>query len=636
MQKATARTSKQSRVPVFVAPQLCKSANHAPDGKDWVHEIKFDGYRMQLHVENGVSKLFTRKGLDWTHKFGVIADVTAALPDAIIDGEVVALTRAGSPDFAALQAALSEGRSGDLTYFAFDLLFEGDVDLRKQTLLRRKERLRELLARLPSRQSAIRYTDHMTARGSDVLESACRLQLEGIVSKRISAPYQSGRTDNWLKAKCRAGHEVVIGGWSGSRRNLRSLLVGVYHDDHLVHTGRVGTGFNDRNASDLLSKLVALTTKTNPFTGRDRPRKAADVTWVEPELVAEIEFAGWTGGGMVRQAAFKGLRSDKPADEVRTEDPTRAEVVTKQMPSARKTRASNTSQAPQQVAGVTISKPGKALWPEGYTKLDLAQYLEAVGPWMIEHLKGRPCSIIRAPDGIASEHFFQRHALQGMSPLVSLVSVSGDRKPYLQIDTVEGLIACAQVGAVEFHPWNNEPGDPNIPGRFVFDIDPAPDVAFEKVVEAALELRERLEALGLVPFCKTTGGKGLHVVTPFKAGKLGWPDAKTFAQAICAAMVADSPDRYLVNMSKAKRKGRIFLDYLRNDRFATAVAPLSPRARPGATVSMPVKWERVIGGLDPAKFTLTTALDVLTTTQPWANYRKSARPLEPAVRKFIR
>lgn len=631
MEKARNRGVAPSKIPAFIAPQLCKSVSQPPEGEDWVHEIKFDGYRMQLRVLDGKAKLLTRKGLEWTNKFLAIAEVASAFPDALIDGEVVALNASGAPDFAALQAALSDGTSEELVFFAFDLLFEGSDDLRSKPLLKRKERLNDLLG--GSSQSIVRYTEHMVAQGRDVLASACKLQLEGIVSKRCDAPYRSGRTDQWLKAKCRAGHEVVIGGWSGGARNLRSLLVGVYRGGHLVNTGRVGTGFNSRNAGDLLEKLNALATKQNPFGGKDKPRKPADVTWVEPKLVAEIEFAGWTGSGMVRQAAFKGLRQDKPAIDVR------AEVTApkdKPVPNAQAKTKSRHAMEPVTIDGITISKPGKPLWPQGYTKLDLASYLDAVGSWMLQHLKGRPCSIIRAPDGIEAEHFFQRHAMLGMSEHVNVVSVSGDRKPYLQIDSVEGLIVCAQIAAIEFHPWNNLPGDPNLPGRFVFDLDPAPDVPFAAVVEAALEVRDRLKRIGLVPFCKTTGGKGLHVVTPFDPDGLGWDEAKAFAQAICAKMAADSPERYLVNMSKAKRTGRIFLDYLRNDRFATAVGPLSPRARSGATVSMPLNWPQLRAGLDPARYTIKTAPALLKKALPWADYGSAKPSLKAAIRKFVR
>jgi bifunctional non-homologous end joining protein LigD len=387
----------------------------------------------------------------------------------------------------------------------------------------------------------------------------------------------------------------------------------------------------------LLKKLNRLKTNENPFGGKTAPRKGKDWTWVKPKLVAEIEFAGFTADGMVRQAAFKGLREDKPASEVRAETPTSPETVKMPKPSSRGKRSEGGSDV---VMVVVISKPDKLLWPEpdNYAKLDLATYLEKVGPWMIAHLKGRPCSIIRAPDGINGERFFQRHEMRGMSNLISTTSVEGDRKPYIQIDRVEGLIAAAQIAAIEFHPWNNQLGEPAIPGRLVFDLDPAPEVTFDKVILAAKELKDRLEALGLVTFCKTTGGKGLHVVTPLavkQKDKLGWDEAKAFAQALCSVMAEDSPERYLLNMSKKLRVGKIFLDYLRNDRMSTAVAPLSPRMRPGAPVSMPLDWSQVRIGLEPKRFTIKSAPALLKRYKPWQDYCESEVPLKAAIQKFL-
>jgi bifunctional non-homologous end joining protein LigD len=342
---------------------------------------------------------------------------------------------------------------------------------------------------------------------------------------------------------------------------------------------------------------------------------------------------------MARQAPFKGIREDKPASEVAAESRSRA--AEPHARAARSRGATGTAGRPINILGVEISYPDKPLWPDAgdgrpVTKLDLAEYFSLVGPWMMEHLRGRPCSLVRAPDGIGGERFFQRHAMPGASSLFTLARVSGDRKPYLQIDSVEGLAAAAQIGALELHPWNSEPDRPDRPGRFVFDIDPAPDVPFARVVAAALELKERLEALGLAAFCKTTGGKGLHVVTPLASGgQLDWPAAKAFAQALCTRMAADSPDRYLVNMSKRARTGRIFLDYLRNDRFATAVAPLSPRARAGAPVSMPLNWTQVRAGLSPVRYTLRTAPQLLAKERPWKDYGSAAQPLEPAVERLM-
>jgi bifunctional non-homologous end joining protein LigD len=634
------RLARKSAVamPNFIAPQLCKSVSRPPVGREWVHEIKLDGYRMQLRVEDGTGVMRTRKGLDWTPKFASIAHAAGGFADCIIDGEVAALDHNGAPDFSALQAALSEGRSGDLVYFVFDLLFEGGEDIRHLPLTQRKERLKRLLGRKGAYHAHIRYIEHLAEAGDAVLKSACKLNLEGIISKRAGAPYQSGRTQTWMKAKCRGGHEVVIGGWSGSASKLRSLVVGVYRGDYLVHIGKVGTGFNARNVGGLLKKLTGLKTSVSPFGGNSAPRKGKDWTWVKPKLVAEIEFAGFTADSMVRQAAFKGLREDKPASEVRAESPAPPETADLPKPAPRSKRIKGGSDA---VMGVVISKPDKPLWPapDSYTKLDLAQYLEKVGPWIMEHLKGRPCSLIRAPDGINGQRFFQRHEMRGISNLISVTNVEGDRKPYIKIDRIEGLIAAAQIAAIEFHPWNNQPGHPPIPGRFVFDLDPAPEISFDMVIEAAKEMKERLEALGLATFCKTTGGKGLHVVTPLivkEKDRLGWDEAKSFAQAVCSAMANDSPDKYLINMSKKKRTGRIFLDYLRNDRMATAVAPLSPRMREGAPVSMPVHWSQVRAGLDPARFTMKTAPALLAKSKAWADYAQSGASLKAAIQKFLK
>ena len=629
-------------MPDFIEPQLCELVERPPSGAGWVHEIKFDGYRVQLRVAGGEVSLKTRKGLDWTAKFGAIAGQAALLPDAILDGEVVALDRHGAPDFAALQAALSEARTENLVFFAFDLLFDAGEDLRDQGLTARKTRLQALLAGQPG--GLIRFVEHFATGGDAVLKSACRLSLEGIVSKQLDAPYRSGRGHAWTKAKCRAGHEVVIGGWTTTEDQFRSLLVGANRGNHLIYIGRVGTGFGQVNLPSLLARLRAVESPTSCFTGIGAPRGDASIHWTRPELVAEIEFAGWTGAGMVRQGAFKGLREDKPAAEVQAETPAPAARTQVPKPDAkipRQSRPAATDGKPV-VLGVLISNPDKILWPEAVdgepvTKLELAQYFQAVGPWMIEHIRGRPCSIVRAPDGIGGQIFFQRHAMPGSSNLLELVTVSGDRRPYLQIDRVEGLAAVAQIAGVELHPWNCRPGQPEIPGRLVFDLDPGPGVTFSTVVATAREIRDRLAALGLVGFCKTTGGKGLHVVTPLAdtpTNPLTWAEAKQFAHQVCLRMAADNPRAYVVNMAKKLREGRIFLDYLRNDRLATAVAPLSPRARPGATVSMPLTWAQVQSSLDPARFTLRTVPALLGKTKAWVDYADGERPLKDAIQRL--
>ncbi len=614
-------------MPDFIDPQLCKSADKPPKGEGWGHEIKFDGYRMQLRTQSGQARLLTRKGLDWSAKFPALIAAGAALPDGIIDGEVVALDHTGAPDFAALQAALADGKTTNLIFFVFDLLYADGEDMRKLPLAERKARLQTRIADTPD---IIRYVEHFTSAGDAVLQSACRMDLEGIVSKKLDAPYQSGRSGSWTKSKCRQGHEVVIGAWTTTGSAFRSLIAGVHRGGKLVHVGRIGTGFSAATVRTLLPKLRALETDKSPFSGENAPKPAAGTHWVKPQLVAEIQYAGFTGDGAIRQAAFKGLREDKPAREVEAETPA---------PAATSLTVTVTPRGAVPVLGVTVSHADKPLWPDAndgtqVTKLDLARYFEAVADHLLPHIKGRPCSLIRMPDGIGGESFFQRHAARGASALFTEVEVFGDKKPYTQLDTPQALIAAAQIGAVELHPWNCAPFQPEQPGRLVFDLDPAPDVPFTAVIDAARALRDRLEDLGLVSFCKTTGGKGLHVVTPVQADGVDWPAAKGFARAVCQAMATEAPDKFLITMAKKQRTGRIFLDYLRNDRLATAVAPLSPRGRSGAPVSMPLSWSQIKSGLDPAAYTIRTVPALLRKGAPWETYPEAARPLAPAIQRL--
>jgi len=688
----------RSPMPEFIEPQLAMLVDRPPRTMGWGHELKLDGYRLQLRVGKGRAVLRTRTGLDWTDRFEVIAAAAGSLPDCILDGEAVALNAQDNPDFSALQNALSEGDGAAMRFFAFDLLFCEGADLRSLPLAERKSRLKALLDE-QSEELATRivYLNHIEADGAAILDSACKSSLEGIVSKQLDAPYRSGRATSWVKSKCRAGQEVVIGGWISEGQHLRSLIAGVYRDGQLVPVGRVGTGFSSEKVAALSKRLKAVESDKSPFNERIPVPTGRRAHWVKPELVAEIEFAGWTDGGNVRQAAFKGLREDKPATEVRGEVAVPAAEAEAETAAAAKRKAGSgdtraraaksakqirgvhegtpgtgrgtrgadaksrgagtatreavplkvstgpaaavTQKASNVVMGVTISKPDKVFWPDGgdgraVTKLDLARYFEAVSEWLLPHIAGRPCSMIRAPDGVQGETFFQRHAMAGMSELFDLIRVSGDREPYVVLNRVEALAAVAQSGGVELHPWNCMLDEPDVPGRLVFDLDPAPDVEFSVVIEAALEMRKRLSAIGLESFCKTTGGKGLHVVTPLAQPRnthLDWPLVKAFAREVCRQMAADSPGRYLINMSKSARKGLIFLDYLRNDRMATAVSPLSPRVRAGAPVSMPITWAQGRVGVDPSRFTLRTVPGLLASSKAWQGYEDAARPIVKAI-----
>jgi bifunctional non-homologous end joining protein LigD len=616
-------------MPEFIEPELTRLLSRPPAGSGWVHEIKLDGYRMQLRVERGRAQLKTRKALDWSDRFPGIVERAQRLPDCILDGEAVVLDTRGVPDFSALQAALAARDTALPVFYAFDLLYLGGEDLRMQALEVRKERLKALLeSRLPGGE-AIRYLGYLDpGQGSAdaILASACRMGLEGIVSKRLDAPYLAGTRAHWMKVKCREGQEVIIGGWTSIGGQLRSLIAGVYCGGSLVPVGRVGTGLGEAQVRVLMPRLRQLTSPRSPFAGSVKLPSGRGVHWVRPVLVAEVEMAGKTAGGHLRQASFKGLREDKPVQEMRAE----AAVP----PSAG-------AQPRDTVQGVRLTKPDKALWPDAgdgrsVTKRDLAEYYAAVAAWMLPHLAGRPCSIVRAPDGINGTRFFQRHAMAGMSHWVQQMRLSGDHDPYLAVNRVEALVAVAQTGGLELHPGNCHPDQPEVPGRLVFDLDPSPELPFEAVIAAARELHDRLTAIGLQSFCKTTGGKGLHVVTPLaqpQDSPLPWPVIKALAREVCAQMAIDSPARYLISSGKQARTGRIYLDYLRNDRLATAVAVLSPRARSGAPVSMPLTWRQVKSGLDPSRHTVRNAASQLLRARPWEDYAEAARsPVEAGLR----
>ncbi len=620
---APLKGARTAPLPDFVPPALASLVAKAPSGARWLHEIKFDGYRIEARLDQGEVRLLTRTGLDWTHRFGTaITEALAALPakDALIDGEIVVETGAGASDFSALQADLSEGRADRFVYYVFDLLHLDGQDLTGATLEARKAALKALVPE----GGVLRYSEHFDEDGAMMLRHACRLSLEGVVSKRRDEPYRSGRGKGWVKSKCSARQEFVIGGFVPSTTDahaIGSLVMGVNGEDGLRHVGRVGTGYTARVARDLYQRLVPLEVKASPFASKLEREQARDVRFVKPELVAEVEFRSWTGTGHIRHAAFRGLREDKPA----------AEVVAEATPDDEATAGARRAR-PRPVSGVTLTHPDRLYWPEdGVTKEGLAGYYAEVWRFIAPHIVARPLALLRCPDGVAAQCFFQKHAWRGMNRAIRQVRDPGDpgAEALLAIDDLDGLIALVQSGVLEIHPWGAPLADLDRPDTLIFDLDPGEGVAWDAMIAAAREVRARLEAAGLAAFVKTSGGKGLHVVAPL-APKAGWDAAKDFAKSIAAAMAADDPARFVAVMTKAKRPGRIFVDYLRNGRGSTAVAPYSTRARVGAAVSMPLAWEELGPAIGPAFYTVENAPMRLAglDADPWADFRAAAAPLE--------
>ncbi len=635
--KAVASTA--SKPPAFVPIQLCRVVDHPPGAVGWAHEIKFDGYRIQIGIGGEKAILRTRNGLDWSERFPDLAADANTWPDAVIDGELCALDDEHMPDFPALQAAIADGRTGSLVYFAFDLLFEGTEDLRKLPLSHRKARLQAYVDRV-GRGGAdrLRYVEHFATTGQAVLESACRMDLEGVISKKLDAPYHAGRSSSWLKSKCRGRDEVVIGGWSsegGSR--FRSLLVGVRDKGGLRYLGRVGTGYGEAVVKRLMPALKAAAADKTPFAGPSAPKGSRDIHWLDPVLVAEVEHGGYTESGALRQAAFKGLREDKPAAEVT--EPPQPPTEMKSTTTVRSAPAPSGKRGKVVVAGVTLSNPDKILWPAvagrpAFTKADLARYCEAAADRLLPHVGNRPTSIIRAPDGIGGEMFFQRHAMAGSNPRLKLIDVQA-RTPYVTAVDVGGLVAIAQSGGLELHPWGCKPGDPEVPDQVTFDLDPDEGLDFADVIAAAKAVKAKLETLDLPAFVKTTGGKGLHVVVPIRTdarSRITWDQNKAFAKAVAETLRTDAPERFTTTLAKKARGGKIFIDYLRNGRMATAVAPWSPRARPGAGIAFPLSWNQVKTGLDPSVFNLWTYPALLKKPDPWEDFRASATSLKKALK----
>ncbi|ESQ78387.1 DNA ligase D [Asticcacaulis sp. YBE204] len=619
----------------FIEPELATLAVSLPTGKTWVHEIKFDGYRTMVLIENGQARLLTRTGLDWTHRFRPLPDLLARLPvdSAILDGEIVTVNDEGRADFKSLQATLSGEADAPLQYYAFDLLYLNGKDLRPLPLLERKAELEKLLSgkKLDDR---IHYSEHFTRDIVSFKDRLCALDQEGVISKRADAPYQSGRNKMWLKIKCHKRQEFVIGGFTlpkKDNRGLGALLIGYYEGERFVYAGKVGTGFTHDTTLDLRRRLDVIANKTNPF--HDIPSEyKRGAHWVEPKLVAEVQFGEWTSDGRLRHPSFQGLREDKPAQDIeRDEAIPKSEVkaATEAPVTPPKRVAKKTDK--EEVGGVAISSPDRVVFPgTDITKKDVAEYYDSVAEWILPHIAGRPISMIRCPEGIGGQCFFQRHLAQSHIPHLkdTGIHVNGRDEDYVMIEDEKGLISLTQWGVMEIHPWGCMADNPDKPDRMIFDLDPDPEAKWGDVIAGVEEIRSRMKEFKLESFLKTTGGKGLHVVIPIKP-QHNWDAIKAFTRAVADSMAHDSPDKFVAQASKAKRKGRIFVDYLRNDHTATAVAPYALRARPGAPVAMPLPWSSLSDKLDPAGYTLENAVAHLRQRKrdPWAEMLTSDQAL---------
>jgi len=652
----------RAKLPDKLLPQLASVAEAPPAVDGWLTEIKFDGYRILATLDHGRVRLLTRNGNDWTDRLPAVAKAVGQIfvDSAVVDGELVALDKDGISSFPALQAALSSGRDQTLVYYLFDLLYLDGMDLRGCTLRDRKTRLKGL----DTWHGMLRYSDHHEGDAVRMRQAACKMKLEGIICKKADAKYRSGRGHDWLKVKCQGREELLVLGWTepaGSRTGLGALHLGYYDRNGGLHyAGGVGTGFSDETLQMLRDRLDGLGS-TPPHgllvAGEELDR---GIHWVRPELIAETSFTAWSGAGRVRHAVFLGLREDKRPDQVVLDvadpDAERRAVTPREFagsvrrkgpviavppvrPPMRAAAARNsasivTAKAPrarnETIEGVTLTHPDRELWP-GISKRDLVAYWQAVADVALPGLAHRPLAIVRCPEGIGGEHFFQKHGHGTMPP--GIRDGAAEKAPFLAIDGLQGLVAMAQMSAIELHVWGATEADPLHPDFVVFDLDPGEGVGVPAIVAAALDMRTRLEAVGLASFCRTSGGKGLHVVVPVRPEQ-DWDTVRAWCKAFAERVSAEKPDLYLAHVKIADRRGRILIDWLRNGLGSTAVASFCPRARPGAGVATPLAWSEVTPKLDLGAFTLRTVPARLgrLKADPWADF-SSLRQSLPAVQK---
>ncbi|MFZ0930227.1 MAG: DNA ligase D [Syntrophobacteraceae bacterium] len=616
--------ARRTEQPDYIQLQFATPVSKPPHGEDWVHEIKYDGYRILCRLSGGQARLFSRNGKEWTGRFPEIAEAAARIPieTAFLDGEIAVVDQHGRTEFQALQNILQGQKTGRLVYFVFDIPFCDGYDVTQTPLIKRKELLlKKLLSLKPSAcESRIIYADHIFGQGEAVFQNACRLGLEGIVSKRADSRYEQKRSKSWQKVKCSMRQEFVIGGFTdpgGARTGFGALLLGYYSlRGDLVYAGKVGTGFDDQTLGTLSQRLRGIETETPRFVDPPTGYEAKGVHWTEPEDVAEVEFSDWTEDGILRHPSYKGLREDKDPRDVVLEHP--------QGKASSGDVEKNPTEPDRNPSSVALSNPDRVFYPEiGVTKLALAQYYTEIAGWIMPHLAGRPLTLVRCPEGWQKECFFQKHLGDAASEVLrSIPIVEKDGLHYYSVaDNIEGVIELVQIGALEIHVWGSREDKLEQPDMMIFDLDPAPEVGWASMIKAARLMRERLSDLGLASFVKTTGGKGLHIVVPLTP-EAGWATVKSFSKAVAESIVREAPGEYIATMSKEKRKGKIFIDYLRNGRGATSIAAYSTRSRRGAPISTPVAWDELTADLKPDSYNIQNIRRRLAGLEenPWARY----------------
>lgn len=602
-----------------VSVQLAKLVNTIPESEDWLYELKYDGYRIVAFVEGSSVRLITRNGNDYTKRFAGIAYSLADWATGramVLDGEMVILDAEGKTDFQALQNYMRNPRGQNLVYIAFDLLALEGEDLRDRPLIERKEMLEALMKDSPKN---LHYSQHIRGKGKEFLLAACNSNLEGIVGKNPDSVYKGTRTDDWIKLKCDKRQEFVVGGYTLSNKKtsgVSSLILGIYEGNELRYAGRAGTGFTARSMKELEERFKEIKRSESPFKQPPEPKKNEIITWLEPELVAEIKFAEWTEENLLRQASFKGLRTDKDPRDIKREIAEEVNEMEGSMEEPKKTTGSG-----MVIKGIKITNPGKVVFEEPKTtKVDIIRYYEMVSDRMLPYVSNRILSIVRCPRGITSSCFFKKHPGPDNKSIVTMpvTNSKGETEDYFYIKDVSGLIYEAQMGTLEFHTWGSRADDLEKPDMMVFDLDPDEGMDLETVRQGVKDVKSILEQLSLISFLKASGGKGYHVVVPFKPA-VDWGTFHDFARRIAEIMEQKWPDRYTSNVRKANRKNKIFIDWIRNGRGATSIAPYSIRARSGARISMPITWEE-LETVAPDGITMTEALTRINGNDPWEDF----------------